>query len=182
MGILIGAALQAAGGQIGAETVKALLPLLKKCGKKVTKWLEQNEMQIPEEIPADIQEEVKEIAQQYIESEKFPVYMDGVIFFFEEDLNEAAKEDLREIIKMYESDGEYTNAECMEYDLLNYYMDGIAEEGDNFGFEQNTLYINFRDTYDDSERLFDGKVLRRIAHALNEYLSGDNYIQCFRTF
>lgn len=179
--ILISAALQAAGGEIGTETVKALIPLLKKYGKKAKKWLEQNVMEVPTEIPAEIQEEIQEIAQRYFESQKCPVYMDGVIFFFCEELDNTAKEILRELIQEMDWDSDScSEEECMVFEFTNQYMGAEREEGKDFGFEHNALYLNFAQQ-GLSDEFYNEAALREAADALNQFLT-DNEIESFMTF
>ncbi len=189
MNIMISATLQAVGGTIGTETVKALIPLLKKYGKKAKEWLEQNTNLIEKgqnevEIPADIQEEIQQIAQQYFESHKCPVYMDGVVFFFYEELDDATKQTLREFIRETEWDSdECSEEECAVYNFTNEYLGGEREEMEDFGFEHNTLYLNF--AQQSSDQLYNESVLREFAKSLNDLLSDneiDNGIESFMTF
>lgn len=88
-----------------------------------------------------------EVAQQYIESEQYTVYMDGVIFFFDGVLDEEMKEELRDIIGTFDWDSEEcSEIECRVYEWLNQYMGGDrTEEVSDFGFEGDTLYLNFHD-------------------------------------
>lgn len=193
MSILISAALQAAGGEIGTETVKALIPLLKKYGKKAKEWLEQNTnltgkeqniTEIPAEIPTEIQEEIQEIAQRYFESQKCPVYMDGVIFFFYDVLDDTTKQTLRDLIQDIWGSDDCSEEECTVYEFTNQYMGAEREEDEDFGFEHNTLYLNFAQQgltdifYDEAE-------LRKCADALNKLLGendNDNEIESFVAF
>lgn len=181
MSILISEALKAAGGIIGTETVKAMIPLVKKYGKKAKAWLEQNVVEIPAEIPVEVQEEIQEIAQRYFESQKCPVYMDGVIFFFYEELDDETKQTLRELIEVTDWDSSScSEEECTIYVFTNRYMGGEREENDDFGFEHDSLYLNFAQQ-GMSDELYNEADIRECADALNQFLK-DNEIESFVTF
>lgn len=166
-----------------------MVPILKKGSEAAKEWVRKrfndahDVTEIPSEIPPEIEEEVNEAVQNYFESSQYPVYMDGVVFFFQDVLNNDVKQELREIIRQFDwEDGECSGEKYRVYQFIRQYMGAEREEEANdFGFEENFLYLNFYGARKNTERLFNEAKLREVADALNQLLS-DNEIESFRTF
>lgn len=177
-------------GALGKDVlVSALSPILREGSEKAQEWVrnylkrDRNAAE-DKEIPPEVEKEVGEAVQSYLESPNYSVYMDGVIFFFQETLDEDMKQELREIIGQLEWDSsECSEAECRAYQLIQQYMAGEREEETNdFGFEENFLYLNFHSTRSEAERIFNESGLRELADALNQLLPDENQIVSFRGF
>lgn len=184
--MLIKEALTAVGEIVTPEKVVVVIARVMKCRKQIKEWLEKNvKKNLTEnstEIPAEILEGIQEIAQRYVERPKCPVYMDGVIFFFHKELDDETKQTLRELIEVTGlEDHSRSEDECTVYEFVSQYMGGDTVENYDFGFEHNTLYLNFTQKDDMSDRLYNEADIRECADALNQFLE-DNEIESFVTF
>lgn len=140
----------------------------------------KNDEKVPE-IPSELEEEIDELTWKYLEDSKPPVYMNGVIFRFQENLSDITQEKLRNLIR--ETDGKTGSCskdKCTVYDFTNRYMGGEREKYmHDFGFDHNTLYLNFAQQSDDE--LYNDEALQEFVDALNRLLT-DNKIEKFAAF
>ena len=174
---------------IGAMTGEVVVDLVRKAGKLVGKkaddFYEENSGKTPEElknmeVPAGLQEDITQQLKQYVAEQKQPVYMDGVVFFMEGEMEKDVQDALQAIMEYKDNinqnqilDESARNfAECMEVvnDVIDRYMENYASREENdFGIMKDSFYINFQ-LPDNGWNLYDSKEMRLLADAINKLL------------
>lgn len=179
------------------ENIEAVVGLILKGGKKISSkvagYLEKRKQQgsTGEEIPDEVQKEVQETVRELMEEQARPVYMGGVAFLFEKEMDNGTKGVLKQILANINDDAEELTYE----DEADEKCQGIVDKfmWDNYGrplyedendccIGDDSMYLNF--AFDDEEdyyRLYDEVAVRGLADALN-HLLGDRYITGFFTY
>ncbi len=179
------------------ENIEAVVGLVLKGGKKISskvaEYLEKRKQQggTGEEIPDEVQKEVQETVRELMEEQARPVYMGGVAFLFEKEMDNEKKEALGQILTNSNEDAEgltYEKEEDEEYQgkvdqfMGDNYGRSLYENENDYCIGDGSMYLNFAfDEEEDSYRLYDEDAVRGLADALNRLL-GDRYITGFFTY
>lgn len=197
--------LKAASLPIGTMSGELVVDLVRKAGKtlgkKAADFYEKNSGKTPEqlkdmEVPAGLQEEITQQIKQYVAEQKQPVYMDGVVFFMEGEMEKDVQDALQAIMEYKdknnqnqiqdESAGDF--AECIGAvnDVIDRYMESYASKEENdFGIMKDSFYMNFELPHN-GWNLYDPKEIRNLADAINKLLEAStgtvNRIVSFMVF
>ncbi len=181
--------LKAASLPVGAMTGELVVDLVRKAGislgKKAFDFYEQNREKTPEElkdmeIPARLQEEITQQIKQYVAEQKQPVYMDGVVFFMEEEMKKDVQDALQAVMEyndkknqngiLDESARDFAECIGVVNGIINTYMEGYASKEENdFGIMKDSFYMNF-ELPDNGWNLYDPKKIRELADKINKLL------------
>lgn len=181
--------LKAASLPIGAMTGELIVDLVTKAGKLLGKraadFYEENSGKTPEElknmeVPAGLQEEITGQIKQYVAEQKQPVYMDGVVFFMEEEMKKDVQDALQAIMEYKDKgnedeildEGTRDFAECIKEvdDIIDKYMQSYASKEENdFGIMKDSFYINF-ELPDNGWNIYNPEEIRGLADAINKLL------------
>ena len=94
------------------ENIEAVVGLILKGGKKISSkvagYLEKRKQQgsTGEEIPDEVQKEVQETVRELMAEQARPVYMGGVAFLFEKEMDNGTKGVLKQILTNINDDAE----------------------------------------------------------------------------
>lgn len=181
--------LKAASLPIGAMTGELVVDLARKAGKllgkKTADFYEENSGKTPEElkdieVPAGLQEEITQQIKQYVAERKQPVYMDGIVFFMEEEMEKDVQDALQAIMEYKDKENEdgildesaRDFDDCMGAvnDIIDRYMKSYASKEENdFGIMKDSFYMNF-ELPDNGWNLYDPKKMQNLADKINKLL------------
>ncbi len=179
------------------ENIEAVVGLILKGGKKISSkvagYLEKRKQQgsTGEEIPGEVQKEVQETVRELMEEQARPVYMGGVAFLFEKEMDNETKGVLKQILANINDDTEELTYEdeadekcqgIVDKFMWDNYGRPLYENENDYCIGDDSMYLNF--AFDDEEdyyRLYDEVAVRGLADALN-HLLGDRYITGFFTY
>lgn len=137
-------------------------------GTGLKEFLKQNKDKSEEElrkvtVSDEIQKEIQIQLKQYMTEQKHSLYMNGVVFFFEETISSEDEAELKGYIRQ-EYDAEDLDPEDARYQkIVDEFLDNYPY--DDYGIFEDTLYINFDDV--SGNILYDEDDMREVAHALN---------------
>lgn len=150
------------GDTLGGLLGTGLKEFLKQNKDKSEEELKQ--IEVSEEIQKEIQKEIKKQLDRCMEEQKHPLYMNGVVFFFEDKISEEDGEEL----KMYVNH-DYDDEDMKPKDAEHQKM--VDEFIGNYGCDdcdtyEDTFYINFNSTQV-CESLYAEDRVCKLADALN---------------
>lgn len=137
-------------------------------GTGLKEFLKQNKDKTEEELKKvtvsdEIQKEIQIQLKQYMTEQGHPLYMNGVVFFFEETVLEEDAAELKGYMEQ-EYDAEDLDQEDARYQkIVDEFLRNYPY--DDYGIFEDTLYINFDDV--SGNILYAEDDMREAAHALN---------------
>lgn len=137
-------------------------------GTGLKEFLKQNKDKSEEElrkvtVSDEIQKEIQTQLKQYMTEQGHPLYMNGVVFFFEETVSKDDAAELKGYMEQ-EYDAEDLDPEDAKYQKkVDEFLQSYPY--DDYGIFEDTLYINFDNTLENI--LYEEDGIREMAHALN---------------
>lgn len=137
-------------------------------GTGLKEFLKQNKDKSEEElrkvtVSDEIQKEIQTQLKQYMTEQGHPLYMNGVVFFFEETVSKDDAAELKGYMEQ-EYDAKGLDPEDARYQkIVDEFLDNYPY--DDYGIFEDTLYINFDDV--SGNILYEEDGIREMAHALN---------------
>lgn len=137
-------------------------------GTGLKEFLKQNKDKSEEElrkvtVSDEIQKEIQTQLKQYMTEQGHPLYMNGVVFFFEETVSKEDAAELKGYMEQ-EYDAKGLDPEDAKYQKkVDEFLQSYPY--DDYGIFEDTLYINFDNTLENI--LYEEDGIREMAHALN---------------
>lgn len=167
----------------------------KKIGDKFSAYLEKrktsNGNEGNNEIPSEVQQEVKASVKEVLRSAETPVYMDGIVFFFEMPMDKEAQDLLEEILTNIDYETETIEWEDGQKAAYQKTVDDFIEKNygcapdkneEDYWIEKDCFYLNlgfYRE--EDYFRIVDDMGIRAFANALNHLLD-ERYIISYTVY
>lgn len=149
------------GDTLGGLLGTGLKEFLKQNKDKSEEELKQ--IEVSEEIQKEIQKEIKKQLDRCMEEQKHPLYMNGIVLFFDEVISEEDGEELKTYVNAcYKGDMEPEDAEHWNI-VKEFFSNYGCDDCDTY---EDTFYINF-DPTKINEYLYAEDRVCKMADALN---------------
>lgn len=185
--------------ELTGENVEKCAKFIIKSGKKISDkfsaYLEKrktsNGNEGNNEIPPEVQQEVQTSIKEILKSAEKPVYMDGIVFFFEMPIDEEVQGLLEEILTNIDYETETIEWEDEQKAAYQKIVDDFIERNygcapdkneEDYWIDKDCFYLNlgfYRG--EDYFRIIDDMEIRAFANALNHLLD-ERYIISYTVY